>query len=106
MAGSDYVAQSGTLTFSSGQTTRTISVPIIGDTIPERNESFFVNLTTATGGAVILRGQGIGRIINNDSVLKGFTPPADFDGDRKADIAVYRDGTWWIFRSSDGGWGI
>ncbi len=29
--------------------------------------------------------------------------PVDFDGDIKSDIAIYRDGLWFIIRSSDGG---
>jgi FG-GAP-like repeat len=29
--------------------------------------------------------------------------PGDYDGDRRTDLAVYRDGTWFILRSSDGG---
>jgi subtilisin family serine protease len=32
--------------------------------------------------------------------------PVDFDGDGNSDIAVYRDGTWYIIRSSDGGFTI
>ena len=37
--------------------------------------------------------------------------PGDYDGEGKADLAVYRDGVWFILRSSDGvqtavGWGL
>jgi hypothetical protein len=34
---------------------------------------------------------------------QGNFPKADFDGDMKTDISIYRSGAWYIFRSSDGG---
>ncbi|MDP2246487.1 MAG: Calx-beta domain-containing protein, partial [Nitrosomonadales bacterium] len=65
-AGSDYTAVSGTLTFTPGQTTQTITVPIANDTIYEGNETFNVNLNSATN-ATIADGLGIGTIIDNDA---------------------------------------
>ena len=54
-AGSDYTATSGTLTFSPGETSQTIKVPINDDTAVEPNETFTVTLSTpvnATLGAI------------------------------------------------------
>jgi hypothetical protein len=57
VAGSDYDAVSGTLTFAKGQTSKTISVPIRGDRIAEgdsfgyESEYFTVSLSNPTGGA-------------------------------------------------------
>src|SRR6266480_4102615 len=48
-AGSDYVANSGSLTFLSGESTKTVTVQVNGDTASEPNETFFVNLSGASG---------------------------------------------------------
>lgn len=61
----DYTSTSGTLTFTPGQTTQTITVPVIGETVPEANETFFVNLSGATN-ATISDNQGLGTITNDD----------------------------------------
>jgi hypothetical protein len=64
-AGSDYQAASGTLTFAPGETTKTITVPIIGDRSGEPNETFVVNLSSPTN-AVIADGQGVGTIVDDE----------------------------------------
>jgi hypothetical protein len=64
-AGSDYTATSGTLTFSPGQTSKTIPVTITGDITYEPDETFFVNLSGATN-ATIVRSQATGTILNED----------------------------------------
>ncbi|MDH5631497.1 MAG: Ig-like domain-containing protein [Gammaproteobacteria bacterium] len=43
IAGSDYTSASGRLTFPAGTTTQTITVPIVGDTIYELREDFFIS---------------------------------------------------------------
>lgn len=44
LAGSDYVATSGTVTIPKGETSATVEVPVIGDRIFEWDESFTLNL--------------------------------------------------------------
>jgi len=70
VAGSDYTATSNTLTFGPGQTSQTISVPVIGDTITEANETFTVNLSTPTN-ATIADARGVATILDNDSPQQG-----------------------------------
>jgi len=65
-AGSDYVAASGTLTFTPGQLTQSIAVTVNGETMFEPNETFNVNLSGATN-ATIADNQGVGTITNDDS---------------------------------------
>src|SRR5262249_14368468 len=65
VAGSDYQAASDTMTFASGETSKTISVPVNGDRLGEPNETFVVNLTQATN-AVVVDGQGVGTIVDDE----------------------------------------
>ena len=64
-AGSDYNANSGTLSFSAGQTSRTVAVTVRGDQTVEPDETFFLNLSNATN-ATLADPQGIGTITNDD----------------------------------------
>ena len=66
-APADYAATSGTLTFAPGQTTRTVSVQVAGDTVDEINETFTVNLSNAVNAA-IADGTGLGTILDDDSL--------------------------------------
>lgn len=47
IAGSDFTNSSGTLTFSPGQTSKTISVPILNDYLNEYQEYYYVEITNA-----------------------------------------------------------
>jgi hypothetical protein len=64
-AGSDYQAASGTLTFAPGETSKTITVQVIGDRLAESNETFFINLSSPMN-AVITDGQGTGTIVDDE----------------------------------------
>jgi hypothetical protein len=69
-ADNDYLAASGTLTFAPGETTKTITVEFIGDIVHEPDEYFFVNLSGASGNALIGFGQAFG-VIHDDDATDG-----------------------------------
>lgn len=60
-AGVDYVAASGTLTFARGETTKTVTVQVLGND-SGLDEWFYVNLSGASSNAQIIDGQGVGTI--------------------------------------------
>src|SRR5260370_39298807 len=64
-AGLDYQAATRTVRFAPGELNKPIKITILGDTLDEPNETFFVNLSNATNG-VIVDHQGQGIINDND----------------------------------------
>jgi hypothetical protein len=64
-SGSDYNSASGTVTFAIGETVKTITVFVRGDSAKEADETFFVKLSSALN-ATIAVGTGKGTIRNDD----------------------------------------
>lgn len=61
----DYSSTSGTLSFNAGATSKTVNVSVRGDTRRENNETFYLNLSSASG-ASFADSQGLGTIVNDD----------------------------------------
>jgi hypothetical protein len=82
--GSDYQAVNGTITFAPGETSKPLTLLINGDSQVEPDETFFINLSNPVN-ATIVKAQGVGTIINDDSVT-----PATLDFS-KANYSVQED---------------
>jgi len=67
MSDVDFTTVVGTLTFNPGEATKTFSVLVQGDTLPENDETVLINLGNPVGAPVV-RAQGVGRILNDDPV--------------------------------------
>ena len=61
----DYTATSGGVTFAPGETSKTFTIQVTGDRLPEPSETFFVNLGSPTN-ATIADGQGVGTIVDDE----------------------------------------
>ncbi len=70
-AGTDYTATSGTLTFAAGETSKTVSVPVIDDAVDEGRETFTLRLSNARG-ARLFDDVGKGIIKNADPLPKAW----------------------------------
>ncbi|NVJ46330.1 MAG: hypothetical protein HWE07_04355, partial [Cytophagia bacterium] len=66
-AGSDYTALSSTtLTFSAGETSKTVDVTLTGDEVVELDETITLTLSNNTGASLISDNEGTGTITNDD----------------------------------------
>src|SRR5205823_11549834 len=63
--GTDYRSTNATLVFLPGETSKTVSVPVLGDILWEFDETFLVNLSSPSN-AVLGRSQAVGTIVNDD----------------------------------------
>ena len=85
-AGADYTATSGTLTFQTGDTQKTISVLIIDDLVEDDGETLTLTLSNASG-ATLADAEATGTIHNTeitepDPLTASFSgTPADHDGE-------------------------
>jgi Concanavalin A-like lectin/glucanases superfamily/Calx-beta domain len=84
----DYTAQSGTLAFNPGQTSRTIPVPVVDDDVFEASQNFKLTLT-APQHATLADAQGVVTITDNDAPPRISNAPDVLEGDDKATRATF-----------------
>ncbi|MBK6998543.1 MAG: M10 family metallopeptidase C-terminal domain-containing protein [Rhodoferax sp.] len=82
-AGSDYTATSGTLSFAAGETSRTITVPVLGDKTAESSETFTLALSSPSGATLGSAASATTTILDNDSTttLPSYTVPGTLGND-------------------------
>ena len=80
-SGSDYaVLAGGTLRFAAGETSKTISVSVRGDTADEANETVVIALSDASG-ASLASARGTGTIADDDTPSFSIDSPSAAEGD-------------------------
>jgi peptidoglycan/xylan/chitin deacetylase (PgdA/CDA1 family) len=68
-AGSDYISTNGILTFIQGETSHTITIPILDDTIDEDNETFSISLSNPTNVTLGSPATAVLTIIDDDKII-------------------------------------
>src|SRR5262249_18977841 len=73
-AGSDYTAVTSSVFFNSGETTKTVTIPITDDSLVETNETINLALTNPTNGATLGGpNTAVLTIVDNDQSLVRFS---------------------------------
>lgn len=69
-AGEDYQNTSGTLVIAAGSTTAQVNVPVIGDTIGEADETFYLALDNVSTNARLVVSTSLGTIADDEPVVE------------------------------------
>jgi Ca2+-binding RTX toxin-like protein len=97
-AGTDYTATSGTLTFAANQTTASINVPILGNTLLQNNHTFTVALTSPQVAPNFVGGPAA-----IPQATDTFAVVADVNGDGRPDvISLNIDNTFTVMPNKTG----
>ena len=73
----DYDAKAGSLNFAVGETSKTISIPLVDDSYAEGNESFTITLRSAAGNGSVLGSPAKTTVIITDNDTINATNPID-----------------------------
>ena len=108
----ELVASTGTVSFADGETSKTFTVEVIGDTLGEYNETFAVSLTNPAYGSTVTGSAVTATVLNDDAVLlvsadAASTPEGDdgietvitFTVTRSGDISGASSALWEIIPS-------
>ena len=90
IAGQDYTATSGTLTFANDEFEKTVTVPILNDSILESNEGFTLNLSNLQGsGATLLESNKTSDITIRDACIS-FSSTQVSEGNTNHNVNIFR----------------
>ena len=89
--GTDYQASVGTMTFTPGQTSNTITILVNGDTITEPDETFLIILS-APSNVTIASARGTATILNDDGFRFSQVNYQFGEGDARATLIITRTG--------------
>jgi len=96
IAGTDYTATNGTLSFGAGVTSKSFSVVVTNDTLNEPDRTLGLSLSNATGGAVLGVQSNAVLVIKDDDpagvISFAFANYSEVESTRRAAIAVVRTG--------------
>jgi len=88
VAGSDFTAAAGVLTFAAGESTKTIVITLNPDSVQEPDESFSLVLSAPSAGLEIQDGTAVGIIVNDD-VAPNAPPVANVSVQPNPNLVVF-----------------